>query len=339
MPRAAPRGREHREHREHRERRDEKRKVGRKSERLDQVPDDEKERERKRSAETKKWGKCIFLLLGAATFQAVVGLSLLQSRGEAVNRSDLLVNSGGVAGPLAVFADPEAPFVVEVKAEGKERVLDPGDLAVLVLSSSRKVWLLRATLQSLSRVDGLRAANVLVSLASPGTGNQLDAIQEFGFACAGFEGKGGNMKKYFPIFQQATRGSAHVRRSLGFAQKHFAGKEMTSLVVLEASMSVLPSAFGQDESIFCASALNENGLAPYVADLTVLHRSDNFSSLAWMLELRRVPPLLAAWKQEDWRTWLQQHMVDAKQQCIFPEVSRVALATADCHSTAIGSSP
>lgn len=131
-----------------------------------------------------------------------------------------------------------------------------------------------------------------------------------------------------------------MRRSLDFAQKHFAGKEMTSLVVLEEGqifslellwffVQLLP-VLRQDESIFCASAWNENGLAPYVADLTVLHRSENFSSLAWMLELRRVPPLLAAWKQEDWRTWLQQHMVDAKQQCIFPEVSRVALATADC---------
>eukprot|EP00435_Cladocopium_sp_Y103_P073487 s72_g43.t2 len=336
MPRAAPRGREHRE------RKDEKRKVGRRSqERLDQAPDDEQERDRKRSAETKKWGKCIFLLLGAAAFQALVGLSLLQSHSEALNRSDLLVNSGGVAGPLAVFADPEAPFVVEVKDEGKERVVDPGDLAVLVLSTARKVWLLRATLQSLSRVDGLRAANVLVSLASPGTENQLDAIQEFGFACAGFEGKGGNIKKYFPIFQQAAQGSPHVRRSLEFARKHFAGKEMTSLLVLEEGqifslellwffVQLLP-VLRHDESIFCASAWNENGLAPYVADLTVLHRSDNFSSIAWMLELRRVQPLLAAWKQEnDWRNWLQQHMVDAKQQCIFPEVSRVGLASADC---------
>eukprot|EP00434_Breviolum_minutum_P041418 symbB.v1.2.036842.t1/scaffold5296.1/size28725/2 len=195
---------------------------------VDKVPSDSSAR--RRLADTKKWGKCIALLLGAAVLQAAVGFWALQSRSEAVTQ-DFLVNSGGVAGPLALFADPEAPFVVENHEEGKS-ILDPGDVAVLVISSGKQVWLLRATLQSLSRVDGVRPSNVLVSLGSPGRPVQLDLIAELGFSCAGFKEKGWG-KKYFQVFEEAATGVSHLHRSLDFAKTHFEGKELRSLVVLE----------------------------------------------------------------------------------------------------------
>ncbi|CAK9038933.1 unnamed protein product [Durusdinium trenchii] len=223
-----------------------------------------------RQAGWRTWGKGILMLLAAAVLQALVGLAMLQSKGEAESTEDFLV-TGGVAGPLAVFADPDAPCVVETQdSGGRISVLDPGDLAVLVISSGRKVWLLRATLQSLSRVDGLRPGNVLVSL---GSWSSQAAVQEFGFPCAGFETtqKGGE-KKCMPIFQEAAVPNVHLNRSLHLALTHFRGKGLRSLVVLEEGqifsldllwffVQLLP-VIRRDSSILCASAWNENGLAP-----------------------------------------------------------------------------
>ncbi|CAJ1370310.1 unnamed protein product [Effrenium voratum] len=261
-------------------------------------------------------------------------MAFLQS-GEAVSKDFLA--TGGVAGPVAVFADPDAPFVVE----NEGAVLEPADLAVLVLSSGRKVWLLRATLQSLSRVDGLRASQVLVSLAAPGQASQLDAIEEFGFFCAGFPAKGWDRgKRSLPVFQEAAAPGPHLLRSLTFSLRHFAGKPPKALVVLEEGqifsldllwffVQLLP-VMSEDDSILCASAWNENGVSPYVADPTVVYRTDGFPPIAWMLTLPKLRKLLAMSKDKSWKDWLPEFMQDSKRQCLFPEVPRVALATADC---------
>ncbi|CAK9038270.1 unnamed protein product [Durusdinium trenchii] len=145
-----------------------------------------------------------------------------------------------------------------------------------------------------------------------------------------------------PIFQEAAVPNVHLNRSLHLALTHFRGKGLRSLVVLEEGqifsldllwffVQLLP-VIRRDSSILCASAWNENGLAPYAADLTVLLRSDGFSSTAWLMEMDVLKALLPQWAKEraSWRDWLLEQLRKSKKQCLVPEVSRVASATADC---------
>ncbi|CAE7715375.1 Pomgnt1, partial [Symbiodinium sp. CCMP2456] len=287
-------------------------------------PDAPKRSAKEAAAETparpSRWA---LALLGGALFQALLGLFFFRGGVQAVTKDFLA--EGGVAGPLSVFADPDASFQVEMADDEGENVeLDPGAIAILVLASGRKVWLLRATLRSLSRVDGLRSASVLVSLASPGHTSQMDAIEEFGFSCAGFADKASSSKpgrkqtRIFPVFTEAATPGNHLHRSLKFALRHFKKGSFRALLVLEEGqlfsldllwffVQLLP-AFSHDETLWCASALNENAYAQYVADPTVVLRSDGFSDQAWLMPLGILNRwILPEWPEDKslWKTWLQ----------------------------------
>jgi len=62
----------------------------------------------------------------------------------------------------------------------------------------------------------------------------------------------------------------------------------------------------QDASLLAVSAFNDNGQPRYASDETVVHRSDFFPGLGWLLTRRLWDELDAKWPEEKgcWDDWM-----------------------------------
>ncbi|CAE8650780.1 unnamed protein product, partial [Polarella glacialis] len=246
---------------------------------------------------------------------------------------------------LAAFAAADAPIPGNLENQTAE-------IAILVIASGRRLQRLRDTLKSLSRVDGLKMSSVLVSQASPGEASRRAVQEEFGLAWVGPLPKVVSTKSLPPLvagFEQEAKPFEHYRRSLDHAvRQHFRAESFRSLLVLEEELVFSPDLLTfsaqlepllfKDRSLWCISAWNDNGLAPYTADLTVVLRTDWFSGVGWLARLDDLrSDLLPAWpgSGQHWRSWVRRNRVDAQQQCLIPEVSRAAFATVSCDSAGL----
>eukprot|EP00913_Durusdinium_trenchii_P030407 g28483.t1 len=92
--------------------------------------------------------------------------------------------------------------------------------------------------------------------------------------------------------------------------------EAKSLLVLEEGQRMSPDLLvfhGQledllhrDSGLWCVSAWNDYGLAPFVADPTVVLRSDWFSAVAWMTSLAFLESeILPKWQEDNWAQHLR----------------------------------
>ncbi|KAK0419569.1 hypothetical protein QR680_014212 [Steinernema hermaphroditum] len=82
----------------------------------------------------------------------------------------------------------------------------------------------------------------------------------------------------------------------------------------------------EDNSILCVSAWNDNGAASLTdrSKSDLLHRTDFFPGLGWMLTASVWKELSASWPEAYWDDWLRMPEVRKGRACIRPEVSRTA---------------
>lgn len=78
-----------------------------------------------------------------------------------------------------------------------------------------------------------------------------------------------------------------------------------------------------DPTLFCVSAWNDNGKAGLVADdPELLHRSDFFPGLGWMMTKDLWVEISHRWPKAFWDDWIRQPEQRKDRACIRPEVSR-----------------
>ncbi|XP_003374416.1 alpha-1,3-mannosyl-glyco protein 2-beta-N-acetylglucosaminyltransferase [Trichinella spiralis] len=81
-----------------------------------------------------------------------------------------------------------------------------------------------------------------------------------------------------------------------------------------------------DPSLFCISAWNDNGKSFLIQnDPELLHRSDFFPGLGWMMTRLLWEELKDKWPKGFWDDWLREADQRKGRACIRPEISRTAM--------------
>ena len=79
-----------------------------------------------------------------------------------------------------------------------------------------------------------------------------------------------------------------------------------------------------DETLFCVSAWNDNGIKALAQNATQLHRTDFFPGLGWLLTRELWEELGPKWPKMFWDDWMRSTDQTKGRQCIRPEMSRTA---------------
>ncbi|KAH7980365.1 hypothetical protein HPB49_015312 [Dermacentor silvarum] len=107
----------------------------------------------------------------------------------------------------------------------------------------------------------------------------------------------------------------------------------TAVIVLEDDLDIAPDFFEyfasllsilrKDPSLFCVSAYNDNGKRSHISLLPdMLHRTDFFSGLGWLLTRELWNEIGPRWPKAFWDDWMRQPQQRKGRACIRPEVSR-----------------
>ncbi|XP_061771528.1 alpha-1,3-mannosyl-glycoprotein 2-beta-N-acetylglucosaminyltransferase-like isoform X1 [Nerophis ophidion] len=123
--------------------------------------------------------------------------------------------------------------------------------------------------------------------------------------------------------------SRHYRWALSQVFRNY-----STVIIVEDDLEVAPDFFEyfrallpllkSDPSLWCVSAWNDNGRDGFVdpAAANLLHRTDFFPGLGWML-LREVwEELEPKWPASFWDDWMRQPAQRRDHACIRPEISR-----------------
>ncbi|KAK8797387.1 hypothetical protein WA158_004595 [Blastocystis sp. Blastoise] len=78
----------------------------------------------------------------------------------------------------------------------------------------------------------------------------------------------------------------------------------------------------EDDSIYAASAWNDNGFNQYVSNPETLYRSDFFPGLGWLLTSRLWSEVGPIWPAAYWDDWLRHPLRRQGRAVIRPEISR-----------------
>uniref|UniRef100_A0A915Q2P7 Alpha-1,3-mannosyl-glycoprotein 2-beta-N-acetylglucosaminyltransferase n=1 Tax=Setaria digitata TaxID=48799 RepID=A0A915Q2P7_9BILA len=83
----------------------------------------------------------------------------------------------------------------------------------------------------------------------------------------------------------------------------------------------------EDSTIWCISAWNDNGKNDLIIkDSSLLHRTDFFPGLGWMLTSQLWEELKVKWPEAFWDDWMRESAQRQKRSCIRPEVSRTGIS-------------
>jgi alpha-1,3-mannosyl-glycoprotein beta-1,2-N-acetylglucosaminyltransferase len=113
----------------------------------------------------------------------------------------------------------------------------------------------------------------------------------------------------------------------------FADSDVQRVVIVEDDMDfaadffdyfkAMASLLDADRTLMAASAFNDNGMAPFVADSAQLYRSDFFPGLGWMMTRTLWEELEPKWPKGWWDDWLREPSQRKGRAFIRPEVSRI----------------
>ena len=80
----------------------------------------------------------------------------------------------------------------------------------------------------------------------------------------------------------------------------------------------------QDKSLWCVSAWNDNGKAGFIDTdhPELLHRTDFFPGLGWMLKRAVWDELSPKWPKAFWDDWMRNPAQRKDRACLSPEISR-----------------
>ncbi|XP_077534489.1 alpha-1,3-mannosyl-glycoprotein 2-beta-N-acetylglucosaminyltransferase-like [Haemaphysalis longicornis] len=109
--------------------------------------------------------------------------------------------------------------------------------------------------------------------------------------------------------------------------------EHTAVIVLEDDLDIAPDFFEYfasllpvlrgDPSLFCISAYNDNGKPWHISrSPDMLHRTDFFSGLGWLLTRELWQEIGHRWPKSFWDDWIRQPDQRRNRACVRPEVSR-----------------
>ncbi|CAG7733453.1 unnamed protein product, partial [Allacma fusca] len=108
------------------------------------------------------------------------------------------------------------------------------------------------------------------------------------------------------------------------------------LKVVEDDLEVAPDFFEyfsstlpilqNDPSLWCVSAWNDNGKAKRINESApeLLHRTDFFPGLGWMLTKNLWKELMVKWPKSYWDDWMREPNQRKDRACIRPEISRTS---------------
>lgn len=93
----------------------------------------------------------------------------------------------------------------------------------------------------------------------------------------------------------------------------------------------------KDSSLFCISAWNDNGKRDCIKnDPELLHRTDFFPGLGWMLTRNLWLELKDKWPRGFWDDWLRLNEQRKNRSCIRPEISRTEISSIGKFGTSNG---
>ncbi|XP_022664829.1 alpha-1,3-mannosyl-glycoprotein 2-beta-N-acetylglucosaminyltransferase-like [Varroa destructor] len=139
-----------------------------------------------------------------------------------------------------------------------------------------------------------------------------------------------------PLKQKKFKGYYAIARHYGWAlNKTFVDLNYDAAIIVEDDLEVSPDFFSYFESLlpileadptlYCVSAWNDNGKAGLIDqnNASLLHRSDFFPGLGWMLTRRLwTEELMMTWPKAFWDDWIREPAQRRNRACIRPEISR-----------------
>ncbi|KAH9380634.1 hypothetical protein HPB48_020903 [Haemaphysalis longicornis] len=139
----------------------------------------------------------------------------------------------------------------------------------------------------------------------------------------------GGMKAEFNI-EGYYRIARHYKWALGQVFDRF---KHTAVIVLEDDLDIAPDLYEyfasllpllrEDPSLFCITAYNDNGKPWQISQSPdMLHRSDFFSGLGWLLTRELWQEIRHRWPKTFWDDWMRLAEQRRGRACIRPEVSR-----------------
>ena len=203
-----------------------------------------------------------------------------------------------------------------------------GEIPILLLAKNRPEQL-KKTLKSLLGVRGVHREKVFI--AQDGTDPRVGKVaEEFKIKL-----KRHVQKKTFgpPWKVGAVQIATHYKWSLG----HFfnsVDKDSPAVIIVEDDLRFSPDFYeyfaavsrvlDSDQSLWIASAWNDNGFKSLVKDNYQLKRTIFFPGLGWMLTRRLFKmELERKWPREHWDHWLRQKKQHNNREVLYPQVPRV----------------
>uniref|UniRef100_A0A0M3KFD0 Alpha-1,3-mannosyl-glycoprotein 2-beta-N-acetylglucosaminyltransferase n=1 Tax=Anisakis simplex TaxID=6269 RepID=A0A0M3KFD0_ANISI len=137
----------------------------------------------------------------------------------------------------------------------------------------------------------------------------------------------GRYLTYYMIARHYKLGLSYVFDTLGYK----------SVIITEDDLDIAPDFFDyfsatrylleRDRTLYCVSAWNDNG-KPNLIDTNaydLLHRSDFFPGLGWMMTSELWQELGPIWPTGFWDDWIRDPARRNNRSCIRPEISRTAM--------------
>lgn len=222
----------------------------------------------------------------------------------------------------------------------------PQTTAVLLITHSRPDYLTRALNSLISNHPNNSHWPIVVSqdMQDQEHTSVTDVIQSFAAKAAtrnmSFYHRR-HAKSYDEQIENATfidtaayrRISRHYYNAIAqLFSKGLQGTSVERLIIIEDDMEIAPDFFSyfqaltplleSDETLFCISAWNDNGIQSLSLNNEQLHRTDFFPGLGWMLTRNIWEELAGKWPEQFWDDWLRHPDQTRGRQCIRPEISR-----------------
>ncbi|CAJ1427368.1 unnamed protein product, partial [Effrenium voratum] len=217
-------------------------------------------------------------------------------------------------------------FGQTLKAGAIPSSVTPKELAVLIVAeetpraSLQDTAPLQRTLESLSRAEGFVAGSALLAHADGrfATAQLAETFQ---------------VPRVEVSIDKRVKGEVERRSALYKGALTEMVKRQAPVVVLAEGCRVAPDALWyfaqlsqvQDDSLLAANGWNDQGLAPFAADETVVLRTDWFAGAGWMISAEKLrQELLPQWHiGRPWESFLREGKFRKGRQFLTPEVSRV----------------
>lgn len=204
-------------------------------------------------------------------------------------------------------------------------------IPVLLMACNRVT--VRRSLDLLFRYRPSADLHPLIVSQDCGHGPTAAAIQSYGKRLVHMRQpdlSGFNLPVAIRRFEGYYKISRHYKWAL---DQVFLVRNYSAVIIVEDDLEISPDFFEYfratypilrtDPSLFCVSAWNDNGKANLIADdSNLLHRTDFFPGLGWMLLRELWMEIRSKWPAAFWDEYMRRPEVRRGRACIQPEISR-----------------